>query len=102
MKINPEQFERISFEVSAVQVTSENMAAIAQWCKGEIRQGVTSRDELETNPYIKVKVHRPINERQTKAFPGDWVLETTTGFKVYPDKSFTTCFRKVEPVAVAS
>lgn len=95
MTINPEKFVRVTFEVSAVQVTKENMQEVSDWCKGEIRQGVTSRDELETNPYIKVKVHRPITERQTKAFPGDWVLSTTTGYKVYPDKSFTTCFQKI-------
>lgn len=79
-------YVRKPFEVEAVQVTEENIDEVREWC-----QGTTMED---SRPYIKVRVARALNERQTKAYPGDWVLYAGTGFKVYTDKAFHRTFEK--------
>lgn len=83
------KFTRKSFQVDAVQVTAENMEEIAKWCQGKVF-------EEGNRSYIKVNVANFINERQTKAFAGDWVLYASKGYKVYTDKAFTTSFEPVE------
>jgi hypothetical protein len=72
--------------VQAVCVTAENMAEIAEWCKGN----VLNNDEMKS--YVKVPVIRAINERQTEAYVGDWVLKAGTSFKVYTPKGFEKGF----------
>lgn len=86
-----QKFTRKSFDVDAVRVTKENMSAVAKWCQGEIQTGNDGKK------FIKVRVLRPLNEGQTKAFVGDWVLYAGTGYKVYTNKSFWTCFEKPQP-----
>lgn len=83
--IETTRYVRKPFEVEAVEVTAENMAEVAAWCHGEILS--------ETNGnFIKVRVARVLNERQTKAYVGDWVLYAGTGFKVYTAKAFKKTF----------
>ena len=79
------KYTRKSFDVDAVQVTAENMSEVADWCNGTIV-------ENEQGNYIKVKIHRPLSERQTRAFAGDWVLFAQNGFKVYTPKAFENGF----------
>lgn len=86
-----QKFNRKTFQVDAVRVTKENMSAVAKWCQGEIQT------ENDGKKFIKVRVLRPLNEGQTKAFVGDWVLYAGTGYKVYTNKSFWTCFEKPQP-----
>jgi hypothetical protein len=65
---------------------------VSDWCDGDIRteqKGQTSKE------YIKVQVQRPLSDRQTKAFVGDWVLASPSGYKVYTDKNFAKMFRPV-------
>lgn len=76
---------RKPFEVQAVQVTEDNIYDIAKWCSGEIMSEDGKR-------FIKVRVERVLNERQTRAFAGDWVLFAGKSFKVYTDKAFKTSF----------
>jgi glutamine amidotransferase PdxT len=92
----PEEYIRRPFIVQAVEVSEENMAQVAAWCGGEVRTSDESKDGEEPNlqKYIKVNVKRPLNERQTKAYFGDWVLSAGSGFKVYTPKAFTTSFEK--------
>lgn len=80
-----EKFSRKSFPVEAVQVTADNMAEVSRWCDGDIR----TEDGVK---YIKVRVHNPINERQTKAQVSDWVLYAGKGYKVYKDSAFKKSF----------
>lgn len=80
-----EQFTRKSFPVDAVQVTAENMAEVAGWCDGDIR-------EEDGVNYIRVRVHNPINPRQTQAYINDWVLYAGKGYKVYKDAAFKKSF----------
>jgi hypothetical protein len=101
MSIETKGYSRKPFHVDAVQVTEENMEEVAAWCKGEIRTSkktirndeneITERKEI---PFIKVEVHRPLNDRQTKAYAGDWVLLSDAGFKVYTQRAFDNAFEQ--------
>jgi hypothetical protein len=100
MTIETQKFARKPFFVDAVQVTEENMEEVAKWCQGDILTDPKALTAPETsgeeNPYVKVRVHRPLSDKQTKAFVGDWVLYAGTGFKVYTDKAFEKSFEEVE------
>lgn len=87
--------------VDAIEVTEENIAEVAEWCKGEVRTQQILGGDGETEQYIKVKVHRPLTDRQTKAFVGDRVVYANKGYKVYPEKAFARTFDKVEESANA-
>lgn len=100
MSIETTKYARRPFFVDQVQITAENMAAVAEWCQGEVRTE-TGADGQEV-AYVHVRVHRPLNERQTKGYVGDHVLYAGTGYKVYTHKAFEASFEKVvEEVAVA-
>lgn len=95
------KFARKPFYVDAVRVTEGNMEEVAKWCQGEIKtEGDAGRAEEETR-YISVKVHRPLTDRQTQAFVGDWVLFAGSGFKVYTPKAFDKSFEKVKTLTKA-
>lgn len=100
-----ERYVRDPFYVDAVQVTSKNMEALAKWCNGDIRTSAKGDPDLQTQMdptpkttvperYIKVRVQRPGNDRQTMAFVGDWILYAGTGYKVYTDRAFHKSFSK--------
>ncbi len=86
------KYVRKPFYVDAVQITTENIDEIAQWCEGEVQS------DKDGTKYVKVRVLRPLNDRQTKAYVGDWVLYAGTGFKVYTTKAFGNSFEKVTGV----
>lgn len=90
MSVVPELYVRKPFEVEAVQVTEDNIGDVADWCDGELRS------TAENIPFVKVKVHRPLTTRQTRAFVGDWILYAGRGFKVYTTKAFETSFEKAD------
>lgn len=83
------KYNRSPFQVDAVQVTKENLQEIAEWCGGQVLE---HSDKGKTQKYVKVKVYRPVNEKQTRAFPGDWILSSDAGFKVYTDRAFQRSF----------
>jgi hypothetical protein len=89
------KFARKPFDVEAVQVTSENMDEVAKWCQGSVE---IDGDSETKEHYIKVRVLRVLNERQTKAFVGDWVLYAGTGYKVYTNKAFKNSFVPMDGV----
>jgi hypothetical protein len=72
--------------VEAVQVTAENMEAIADWCGGAIQKS-------GENVFIKANVPGAKSNRHTKAFAGDWVLKTDHGVKIYTPKAFEFSFQ---------
>ena len=92
ISLTPTRYMRKPFYVDGIQVTAENLPAVAAWCKGKIEREDETRGRIE---FIRVDVLRPLNDRQTKAFVGDWVLHSDTGFKVYTGSAFSRCF--VEP-----
>lgn len=88
------RFARKPFEVDAVRVTEENMADVAKWCGGEIQTHIVKKTN-EPEAFVKVNVERALNEKQTRAFIGDWVLKGSTGFKVYTNRAMENSFQKV-------
>ena len=88
--INPIKYKRKSFEVEAVQVTAQNLQEAAKWCGGEVRFENNNLDI--DSAYIKVKVRRPLNEKQTRAAVGDWILLSESGYKVYTSRAFESSF----------
>ena len=82
------RYVRRPFYVDSVQVTDANMDEVADWCDGTV---ITTPKER----YIKVKVKRPTNHRQTTAMVGDWVLVSEYGYKVFSPRNFEMKFSKV-------
>lgn len=94
MLITPAKYVRKPFAVEAVEVTTENIADVAEWCGGEVRASDGRKPGQAQQQFIKVNVKRPLNDRQTRAYPGDWVLSAGTGFKVYTEKAFSGSFEE--------
>lgn len=82
------KYARKPFHVDAVRVTAENMAEVAQWVNGDIRP------DKDGKQFVKVRVARPMSERQSQAYVGDWVLYAGTGYKVYTHKAFLASFEQ--------
>lgn len=93
------RFVRKPFYVDGIQVTASNMNEVAQWCSGEIKEAPTASSKGKPVPFIKVRVKSPLNDRQTKAYVGDWVLLANGDFKVYTNKSFEAAFDSVDITA---
>jgi hypothetical protein len=92
MGVTTQRYIKKPLHVEAVRVTRKNFRDLAKWCDGKIQ---TEQADSAQNPgakYIKVQAHNPINNRQTKAFVGDWILRTDRGFKVYTHQTFTQSF----------
>jgi hypothetical protein len=87
-KLKTHKFARKPFYVDAVRVSADNIEKVAEWCGGEIRTD-------EEGKHVKVNVYRPQSERQSKAYVGDWVLYSGSGYKCYTPKSFDKSFEKV-------
>lgn len=93
--VKTQKFNRKSFPVEAVQVTPENIEEVAKWCAAEIHEDGEKEGHL-SRKYIKVRVAYPINERQTQAYLGDWVLKSGKSFKVYTNAAFEKSFEPVK------
>lgn len=93
------KFARKPFYVDAVRVSEANMEDVAKWCEGTIE--VSDLPETKGQKFILVKVHRPLTDRQTQAFIGDWVLFAGSGYKVYVPKAFDKSFEKVKTLTKA-
>ena len=79
MPVTPTEYKRKTFLVDAIQITEDNLDAVANWCKGK----VLATAATETEParfFVKVPVKRPMNARQERAYIGDWVLKARGGF----------------------
>lgn len=94
--ISTQRYIRKPLYVDAVRITAANFEEIAAWCQGEIQQDDVP-GKGTSKKFIRVRVQNPKNPRQTKAFVGDWILYTETGYKVYTVKAFHAAFDKVEP-----
>lgn len=81
--------------VDAVRITRDNFNDVSKWCRGHIQTEGPDHPQNPGAKYIKIQAHNPINTRQTKAYVGDWVLQTDRGFKVYSHKAFGESFQEV-------
>lgn len=86
-----QRYVRKSFDVECVQVTEENMSAVARWCKGSIRT-TEPRNPATAKQYIHLSVPKVKDERHERAYIGDWVLRMNYGFKFYNDRAFHEAF----------
>lgn len=96
MALEIDKYVRKPFAVDAVCVSEENMREVAKWCGGQVRR-LPRWDPRSGTKFISVNVFKALNERQTQAFVGDWVLSSGTGpngFKVYTPRAFETSFEK--------
>jgi|RhiMetStandDraft_4_1073278.scaffolds.fasta_scaffold84086_2 hypothetical protein len=96
MAVTTQRYIRKPLYVDAVRITAGNFEDIAAWCQGDIQQEDVPGKGM-SKKFIRVRVQNPKNPRQTKAFVGDWILYTETGYKVYTVKAFHAAFDKVEP-----
>lgn len=94
MPVLKQKYVRKPLLVDAVQVTADNFAEIAAWCQGTITASDGSQVHTldPSTQYIHVRVHNPVNVRQSKAFVGDWILYTDRGYKIYTNKAFKGSF----------
>lgn len=80
MTIATKTYTRKPFEVEAVQVNADNQTEVAEWCKGEVKEG-----------HIMVPMS---NGRAKPAFFGDWILWSRNNFRVYNSVAFENCFQE--------
>jgi hypothetical protein len=93
------RYVRKPFPVDAVQVSLDNMYAVAKWCAGELLFAKRPKS-VEPEPYVKVRVINPMHDRQTMAFVGDYVLYANNTFKVYTRRAFEMSFEAAPVVEV--
>jgi hypothetical protein len=93
-EIESKRFVRRPFYVDAIQVNGENLYEVAKWCQGEVRSTKSVKEGVRK--FIFVRVFQPRNERQTMAFPGDWIVYAGTGYKIYTPNAFNNTFLPVE------
>lgn len=97
--MNVGRYTRKPLHVQAIQVTSENMGDVAKWCNGQLTKQVLptfSKEaegrEAQPQECIKVPVVRPLNHRLGYAFVGDYVVKSSSNFRVYLEKIFNNTF----------
>lgn len=79
------KYTRIPFNIEAIQVSEENLRDVAAWCEGSV-------ERLNGREHIAVPVFSPVNDRQKRAYSGDWVLKSKKGFRVFTDGAFKASF----------
>lgn len=95
MAVETQKYIKKPLYVDAVRITEDNFWDIVSWCQGEVQEHDAPGDNKK---HIRVRVHNPKNQRQTKAFIGDWLLYTERGYKVYTNKAFHASFDLMEGV----
>lgn len=93
-------YSRKTFTVEAIQVTDQNMRALADWCGGRVTIYFPDQSEGYRSGQTCVEVVvGNVNGRvqKARAYHGDWVtcLVGTKNFKVYKNKSFREAFEEV-------
>lgn len=81
--------------IECVKVTDSNMREVAKWCRGEVHTIRSNKKDGVDEQHVKVNVQYPRNERQTKAFIGDWILRIGYSFKIYVPLAFTNSFEQI-------
>jgi len=92
-----QKFVRKPFPVDVVKITDNNFDEVVKWCGGEVQHNPSKNPNKKGARFIRVQVIRALNDRQTKAFVGDYLLQVGTSYKIYTEKAFLESF---EPVSV--
>lgn len=100
MTVTTARYVRKPLYVEAVQVTAENFEEVCKWCMGDLNNNDGSEVDKtlpadSSTQHIRLRVHNPVSQRQTKAFVGDWILYTERGYKIYTEKAFKENFDAV-------
>lgn len=98
MAVKTKKFVRKPIYVEGVRVTAKNFGQVMAWAGGEERLD-EDKASGTTKKYIRIDTQHAKNERQRKAFIGDWVLKTDKGFKIYSNYAFHRSFDTVETEA---
>lgn len=85
-----EIWERNTFEVESVRVTSQNIGDVANWTEGEMCRQQTHNGRW----YVLVDTVEYNRLRQSKVFVGDWVIRVQDQFKHYRDNSLRLAYHK--------
>ncbi len=85
MSLVAQKFTRKVFDVRAVRVTPDNMAEVAQWCRGALK------NDPDFGYYIELVVTHYKRSQKARAVVGDWVVSAGS-FKVYRHRAFTATF----------
>ena len=89
MSISTQKYIRKPFFIDAIRVTEDNFDKVAKWCGGTVKTEKRGKKDVK---FIEVPVSRPMNDRQAKAFIGDWVLFSNGSWKVYTNQAFENSF----------
>lgn len=91
MNVQIETFERKTFRVQAVRVTTTNMKELGDWCGGVFK----APEAPGRRAYVEVPNGRPGNT--IRAYVGDWITRLTeaNSCRVYKDRSFLEAFRQI-------
>lgn len=95
MGVTTKRYIKKPLYVDAVRVTRKNFNEVTKWCGGRIQTERANAPQNAGQKFVKIEAHNPINIRQTKAFVGDWILQTERGFKIYTHTSFVESFDEV-------
>lgn len=82
-----EMFSSKVYEIEAVQITEENLEAVAAWCGGEIQVSTSGKTPKK---FIKVEVSRP--GRLSRGFPGNWVTKRGIKYQIFTAKAMRENF----------
>lgn len=92
-------FIRKPFDVNAVQVTLENAAEVAKWCKGKLGEAdYKLMGQTVRLACVLVPGNGPKKGKMIEALVGSWVVEHNNNFRVYRANQFEQDFiQRSEP-----
>jgi hypothetical protein len=85
MSVVVQLFTRTPFDVQAVEVTTANIGEVALWCNGTIESHPKSLAIKLDIPGAKTSVRQ-------HAFPGDWILLSDQGYRIYTKRALESNF----------
>lgn len=91
-QLEVETWERKSFRIQAIEVKSDNMREVAEWCNGEFK----APEAPGRRAFIAVP--GPRGATIIRAYVGDYITRLTTvhSYRVYKAASFKEAFIKIK------
>lgn len=94
MDLELKKYRRKSFPVDAIQVTNENLVAVAEWCGGKLA-------DADGRPFIQMRIPGAMNARLNQAFADDWVMDMgDKKFAIYTSKAFDRNFEATKEMTL--
>lgn len=93
MELELQEAIRKPFPVKVIQVTLQNIEAVAEWCNGTIEQRPTRMLGTTTDlPVIKIQGQGDHRNKQFEAALGCWVVGLNGSFRSYKPLQFDAAF----------